>query len=241
MMLNADAYEGVDKDFNFAVVPLAGPDKVDFQILIKNNANVPLEFEFSNSQLYEIIVKNKAGKEVYAYSKGRMFLQAIQKITIEPNQVYKRNETWDYKLDGVKLPAGEYIVTAELKVKKVNGQPVGSPQMLTSSKKLAIPDSSTGFRNIEVSGEKGTYSITGEVKGDDRAVFYTVEDGHNQYLAEQRVLINKIKLTEWQRFSFTIQVSPEKLPKNGTLIVYLYQRSSQGENENTLPVVLERF
>ncbi|WP_251554352.1 Gmad2 immunoglobulin-like domain-containing protein [Neobacillus muris] len=98
----------------------------------------------------------------------------------------------------------------------------------------------TEFRNMRVSGENGTYRVSGEVKWNDKGVFYTVEDGHNEYLREQRIWI-KGKQVKWRPFSFTIQIPLVKLPENGTLMVYLYKRNQNGEIENEYPVVLERF
>jgi hypothetical protein len=138
--LNGEAsYDGYVHQFQFSVVPIAGKEKVDFELLIKNNEESPLHFEFPSSQFYEITVTDQSGQEVYRYSKGRFFLQALQTIKIEPHQTYRKVENWDYKVNGRRVPAGQYTVTATLLPRKLNDQPLGKNETLVSKMKFTLP------------------------------------------------------------------------------------------------------
>lgn len=135
--LQGEASNG--EPFHFSVVPHAGNESVEFELLIKNNGETPLYFEFPTSQYYEITVTDPSGNEVYRYSKGRFFLQALQTIKIEPQQTYRKVENWDYKVNGDILPAGEYTVTATLLPRKLNDKPFTNNQTLVSKMKITLP------------------------------------------------------------------------------------------------------
>jgi Intracellular proteinase inhibitor len=125
--------------FQFSVVPHAGSERVEFELLIKNNEETPLQFEFPTSQFYEITVTDLSGNEVYRYSKGRFFLQAIQNLKIEPHQTYRNVESWDYKVNGKRVPAGEYTVSATLLSRKLNDKPFSNNEALVSKMKFTLP------------------------------------------------------------------------------------------------------
>jgi hypothetical protein len=138
--LNGKAgYDRNVDQFQFSVVPIADNEKVKFELLIKNNEESPLHFEFPSSQFYEITVSDQSGQEVYRYSKGRFFLQALQTTKIEPHQTYRKVENWDYKVSGKRVPAGQYTVTATLLPRKLNDQPLGKNETLVSKMKFTLP------------------------------------------------------------------------------------------------------
>jgi hypothetical protein len=127
------------EQFQFTVVPNIGNERVEFELLIKNNEETPLHFEFPTSQYYEITVTDQTGQEVYRYSKGRFFLQALQTIRIDPHQTFRKVESWDYKVNGKRVPAGQYTVTATLLSRKLNEKPISNKQTIVSKKKFTVP------------------------------------------------------------------------------------------------------
>lgn len=135
--LKGDASYG--EQFQFSVVPNIRNERVDFELLIKNNEEAPLHFEFPTSQYYEITVTDPSGNEIYRYSKGRFFLQALQNLKIEPHQTYRKVESWDYKVNGKRVPAGQYTVTATLLPRKLNDKPFSNNQTLVSKMKFTLP------------------------------------------------------------------------------------------------------
>jgi hypothetical protein len=132
-----------EPQFQFSIVPLAGQDHVDFEIFIKNEGDIPLVFEFPTSQLIEITVTDQKEKEVYRYSTGRFFLQALQTIKIEPQQTFRKITKWNYHMNGEKVSKGQYTVTAALMPRKLNEQPISNKQNLISKKKFTIPEGNT--------------------------------------------------------------------------------------------------
>ena len=127
------------EQFQFTVVPNVGNERVEFELLIKNNEETPLHFEFPTSQYYEITVTDQTGQEVYRYSKGRFFLQALQTIRIDPHQTFRKVESWNYKVNGKRVPAGQYTVTATLLSRKLNEKPISNKQTIVSKKKFTVP------------------------------------------------------------------------------------------------------
>lgn len=133
------SYGEQNHQFKFSLTPIVGTEKVGFQLIIKNNEDSPLNIEFPTSQFYEITVTDQSGHEVYRYSKGKSFLQALQSIKIGPHQTYLKVENWDYKVNGKRVPAGKYTVTATLLSKKLNGQPLSNEQILVSKIEFNVP------------------------------------------------------------------------------------------------------
>jgi Intracellular proteinase inhibitor len=83
---------------------------IQFIITLKNNTNEMKKVEFPTSQKYEIIIKNKNDKEVYRYSKGKMFTQAIETALIKSGESMEWEEVWEHS----SLAPGEY--TAEITI-----------------------------------------------------------------------------------------------------------------------------
>ncbi|WP_082693052.1 Gmad2 immunoglobulin-like domain-containing protein [Bacillus sp. FJAT-29814] len=104
--------------------------------------------------------------------------------------------------------------------------------------KLILSEQNPVFRHVQVSGADGTYVASGEAKAAKGIFYYTVEDGHNEYIQEQRVRTQGGE--KWERFTINVKVAPEAVPKNGTLLLNLYQKNEKGEITNLYPVILER-
>ncbi|MDE3838188.1 intracellular proteinase inhibitor [Bacillus methanolicus] len=97
------------------------------------------------------------------------------------------------------------------------------------------------FRILKVSGEKGNYEVSGEARPIMGVFYYTVEDGHNEFISEMK-LYHKTKFPEWAPFSITIDIDKKKLPVKGSLMLNLYERSKKDNSIiHTYPVQLEQF
>lgn len=94
------------------------------------------------------------------------------------------------------------------------------------------------FRKIYKMGYKGNYVITGEAKVN--SVFYTVEDGHVQYIREKKVTL-KGDPSKWRPFKIMINIPDSTLPENGTVVVTLYEHNAKKSIVHPLPIVLEQF
>ncbi len=79
-----------------------------FQYEVKNQTEKEVTLEFTTSQRYDYSVKTKDGKEVFLFSSGAAFLQALGEETV------KQGESLLYEIDlnELNLEKGEYILTA---------------------------------------------------------------------------------------------------------------------------------
>ncbi|GHH98507.1 BsuPI-related putative proteinase inhibitor [Neobacillus kokaensis] len=239
-MVNAAANGEDDLDYQVNVTPITGPNQTEIVIAVKNNEEFPLDFEFPTSQLFEMIITDKGGNEVYVYSKGRYFLQAFQTITVQPHDDLKRVVKWNYQFEGKRLPEGEYTIYTTLKPININNKPIKNRSKLSSKQKIYIPGVEESFRDVKVSGTKGNYLVRGEIKHQNAELYYVVEDGHIEYIKENKVQLGK-KDQEWVPFKIDIHIPQEKLPHNASLLMYFYEKNNEGKKVHTYPFVLERL
>ncbi|WP_079508057.1 BsuPI-related putative proteinase inhibitor [Mesobacillus jeotgali] len=230
----------VNPGFSFYIDPIAGPEHVEFELTLQNHGDANLTFEFPTSQKYEIIVMDDKGKKVYQYSEDKAFLQAFEKLTLKPQETKKWRENWDYKNAGTRVKEGEYTVTAQLKATSIGEKPVMDKKQLTDEKKMYVPGENPVFKGVHSKGTMGSYKVLGEARPIQGRFFYSVEDGHNQLIAETEVT-QESKYPDWHSLSIDITIPESKLPQNGSLILNLYERSKEGEIIHTYPVLLEKF
>lgn len=231
--------EGVNQlNYQFYFVPTIGQEWAEFTLMMKNNGNIPLHFHFPTSQRMNLTILDSSGKEVYDYSKGRYFLKKIQTITVKPHSSFRFREKWNYQYKGKRVPKGEYTVNIALVPKRINDEQVGR-RKLTSSQKIFVPEENKSFRLVRVEGKHGDYRIKGESKTANGWFYYSVEDGHQEYITEKQVVTSEN--INWEPFSIAIHIPKENLPDNGSLIINLYERSKDGKIIDTYPVILERF
>jgi hypothetical protein len=225
------------QDIHFFVDPVAGPEKVIFELVLRNEKSKAQVFEFPSAQLYEIMVKDSSGNNLFSYSKGKAFAQVLQNVTLGPGEAVSWKEAWDYQAEGRRVPDGEYTVTAELKAKKADGQPI---EILLDQKELYVPKENPVFKQVKASGKQGRYVVEGKVRPDVSHFFYTVEDGHHEQIRETRVEAKEG--TDWNRFVIELTIPAGKLPESGTVVLHLYERSETGGSiSHSYPVILERF
>jgi hypothetical protein len=236
--IKTDAAGISDLNYQFYCFSNPGPEKVEFEILIKNDDDIPVHFEFPTSKLYDISVLNKSGEEVYLHSKGRHFLQAFQTVTVEPHKTFKRIEKWNYLFNGKRISKGEYTVNGVLLPTSINGERTIDRSKLKCSTKMLVPEENQAFHHVSKGGLGGNYQIKGETNS--KVFFYTVEDGHRQIIKEQRVIVENPN-SQWIPFSIQLKILEKELPKNGSLIMNLYNRGSDGEIKDHYPILLDRF
>jgi hypothetical protein len=98
----------------------------------------------------------------------------------------------------------------------------------------------SAFKNIIVDGGSGNYKVRGDAHIGKDYFYYSVEDGHAQFIDETKVQTGKA-FGDAYPFVITVSIPKEKLPKNGTLIMNLFTKSEKGEIQQSHPVVLEVF
>ncbi|MFN2747086.1 MULTISPECIES: BsuPI-related putative proteinase inhibitor [Bacillus] len=76
------------------VEPVQKPGEIEFQMSVVNHTDEAVVFEFSSGQKFELVVTDEAGTERYRYSKGKMFTQAFQTMTLNPKETYDFTDVW---------------------------------------------------------------------------------------------------------------------------------------------------
>lgn len=94
------------------------------------------------------------------------------------------------------------------------------------------------FRHVKASEKNGVYDVTGEIRSNKKEFYYIVEDGHNELITEKRQKV-KASPSKWSKFSFEVTLKKESMPKNGTVILYLFEKNSQGKQLHIFPIVLD--
>lgn len=85
-------------------------DAVAFAFLVTNNAAKRLELNFMSGQTHDLVVLDSVGREVWRWSEGRLFTQAMQ------NTVLESSETLAYEAEWRPAAAqrGEFVAVATL-------------------------------------------------------------------------------------------------------------------------------
>ncbi|MEH7383542.1 BsuPI-related putative proteinase inhibitor [Bacillus sp. JJ1533] len=220
-----------------------GENEAIFTISLKNTSDDSVKVTIPGGQKYEIVVTDSKGEEVYRYSIDKMFIQSIEVMELKPGEEKVWEEPWDYTSnDGARLSPGEYKANIFLTASEVNEQKIEN-NALQAQETFTIPEEemNTAFRNVQVLGENGEYTVTGEVRVFEAIFFYAVEDGHD-YVIPETVQMASEGAPAWAPFEIKISISKEKLPKNGALILHLYERSAKdGSITNPYHAKLQQF
>jgi hypothetical protein len=217
-------------------------NKLLFDITLTNRGEETIELPFSSGQQFEIIVKNEEDEEVYRYSEGRMFTQALSFIELKAGENLSWSDEWDKKLDNTWVPNGEYKVTAEVLVQDSEGSILINQEDLTSEKMVTLENEfeNEAFRQIKVVGENGNYVITGEARVFEAVFHYAVTEGHFYYIEEWMTVDEGGP--SWSPFTIEVSITEDDLPVNGTITLELFEESAKdGSRVNRLNVPLETF
>ena len=88
-------------------------EPVRFTLTVTNTGATPATVMRSSGQRYDFIVRSSDGGEVWRWSRGRFFTQALEEDTIAPGRSLTFVETWDQRdNDGRPVPPGAYQVVA---------------------------------------------------------------------------------------------------------------------------------
>jgi len=82
-------------------------DAVAFAFTVTNTGTEPVALEFRDSKVVDVAV-DRDGKEVWRWSEGRMFTQALRAEALEPGESFTREVTWEGP------PPGAYTAEATL-------------------------------------------------------------------------------------------------------------------------------
>ncbi|MDQ0351750.1 hypothetical protein J2R98_001567 [Alkalibacillus filiformis] len=124
---NEEELTGVDAlldQLTFDVDVQPGEDSVKFNMKLTHDGDEDLTLSFSSGQKFEVVVTDPNGEEVYRFSEGMMFTQAIETSELSPGDEMEFQDSWDYTKDGARVDSGEYQASVELLPYEVNGEEI---------------------------------------------------------------------------------------------------------------------
>lgn len=86
---------------------------IEFALTVENPDSEAIDLEFRSAKKTDVTV-SKDGDEVWSWSEGRMFTQAIQTETLAPGESFTHEMIWDDP------SPGEYTATASLEATNVS-------------------------------------------------------------------------------------------------------------------------
>ena len=90
------------------VVDVDVSDDVRFAFHVRNKSKKSIELLFPNGKTHDITVLDSTGREVWRWSKGRMFTQALQTKLLGNGKTLSYEERWENPA------AGTYTVVGQL-------------------------------------------------------------------------------------------------------------------------------
>jgi hypothetical protein len=82
---------------------------VEFALRVTNNTSGKFEFLFPSGQTHDFVVVDTAGREVWRWSEGRMFTQAMQNRILDADGALVIDAAWRSP-----IPPGRYVAIATL-------------------------------------------------------------------------------------------------------------------------------
>jgi len=92
----ADEKDILATTFN-VVRPSNDNESLKFALKVVNNTKKMVEIHFPDGQTHDFVVSDSTGKEVWRWSEGRMFTQAMRSKTLKGKDGTTFEETWETK------------------------------------------------------------------------------------------------------------------------------------------------
>jgi|GEM_PF-2195802 len=90
-----------------------GSDTVKLQLVITNIGSTPLTFNSNNSQRFEFVVQ-AGDREIWRWSKGRLFAQMLTSWKLAPGNTITYSAVWEQKDNtGKSAPPGTYTIVGQ--------------------------------------------------------------------------------------------------------------------------------
>jgi Intracellular proteinase inhibitor len=70
-------------------------EQIAFAFHVTNNADKRLELNFPSGQTHDIVVLDSVGRELWRWSEGRMFTQALQNRVLEERETVSYEARWE--------------------------------------------------------------------------------------------------------------------------------------------------
>jgi hypothetical protein len=223
--------------FQFFINPIASPDEAHIELFLTNEGEKMLEFEAPTSQWYDFTITDEKDEIVFKYSKGKFFLQAIQKLILKPGEtkIWIENVTLP---SGKNLKTGTYKVNAQFKATTLNGESIKGYHTLIDEAVMVVPPENPIIKNVKVNKAEGSLVVSGQARPTTGAIFYVVEDGHQEWVAETKIELDT-KHPSWGDFSFELNLPDDKNIDPLPFILYIYEKDNKGNIIHAYPKLLD--
>jgi hypothetical protein len=229
--------KGEGMRFQFFINPIASPDEAHIELFLINEGENVLEFEAPTSQWYDFTITNEKDEIVYEYSKGKFFLQAIQRTILNPGET----KIWIENVilpSGKSLKPGKYKVNAQFKASTLNGESIKGYHTLMDEAVMIVPPENPIIKNVRVNKAEGRMVVSGQARPTTGALYYVVEDGHQEWVAETIIKVDS-KHPTWSDFSFNLNLPEDKNVDPLRFILYIYGKDSKGNIIHAYPKLLD--
>lgn len=86
---------------------------VEIAFVVTNTSKSPINYAYPSAQQYDVSIADATGKEVWRWSKSRVFGQAITHLDLRPGQSTTYNVPWNQRdSDQHPIMPGTYTITA---------------------------------------------------------------------------------------------------------------------------------
>jgi hypothetical protein len=90
-------------------------EAIGLALVARNAGGTPLRLDFASARTHDFAVADAAGHEVWRWSRGRLFAQALSQIELGPGESRRFEATWHQRdASGRPVPPGRYRVVASL-------------------------------------------------------------------------------------------------------------------------------
>jgi hypothetical protein len=226
-----------EMSFQFFVNPIASPDEVHIELFLTNEGDKTLEFEAPTSQWYDFTITDKKDKIVYEYSKGKFFLQAIQRLVLKPGET----KIWIENINeqsGKTLKPGKYKINAQFKATTLNGENIKGYHTLIDEALMVVPPENPIIKNVKVNKDEGSMVVSGQARPTTGSLFYVVEDGHQEWVSETKIKLDS-KHPSWGDFSFELNLPEDNNVDPLPFILYIYEKDNKGSIIHAYPKLLK--
>ena len=69
--------------------------QVEFKLDVRNNTSRMVELRFPSGKTHEFVVRDESGREVWRWSKSRMFTQGLQNKLVKSKEIAVFSERWN--------------------------------------------------------------------------------------------------------------------------------------------------
>jgi hypothetical protein len=222
--------------FQFFINPIASHDEAHIELFLTNEGEKPLEIEAPTSQWYDFTITDEKDNIVYEYSKGKFFLQAIQRMILKPGET----KIWIENVvlpSGKSLKPGEYKVNAQFKATTLNGESIKGYHTLTDEAVMVVPPENPIIKNVKINIEEGSMVVSGKARPTSGELYYVVEDGHQEWVKETKIKLDSVH-PDWGDFSFKLILPEDNDIDSLPFILYIYEKDVKGNIIHAYPKLL---